>query len=280
MKNEPGIALITVMFVFILTSTLVTAMLARQQLDMLRSANMIDQAQAYQYALGAEELARQVLAEDAKLTPDIDYPGQAWAQLSAGVPVERGTLSFALEDLQGRFNLNTLITTSAAPALHMQQLLSVLHLDPAILPAIQGQLGTEADPHPFITVQSLKGVEGITPEDYAALEPYITVLPEGEPLLNVNTASDTVLKAYLPDEDNLKLMLTRRAAHGYLTQADLNGIGMNTKGMTVKSHFFRLRAKAEVNHRVVSLTSVIYRDVDGAGVLHERIISRDFSKVF
>lgn len=279
-ERERGVALMTVMVVFVLASALVAAMLARAQLDGQRAANMFDQAQAVQYALGAEELARQVLAEDALSNPTADYPGQRWAQLSSGVPVARGSLAFALEDLQGRFNLNTLLSPDPTPAERFSRLLAAVGANAQILGAVQARLGSIENPHPIISVQTLRGMKEVSARDYAALEPYIAAFPEGEPLLNVNTASDTLLKIFLPDEPNYTQLVNRKTQKGYLTQDDVTSMGFNTKGMTVRSHYFRLRAKAQVNGRRVTLTSVIFRDIDGDGVVHAHIVSRDFSKVF
>lgn len=278
--SERGAALIMVMFVVIIASAVTVAMLGRQQLDIARTMNMADQIQAYQYALGAEELARQVLAGDAKASPEVDYPAQRWGQLHAGVPIEHGMLTFSLSDLQGRFNLNTLQSASDIPAQRFQRLLQTLNIDAPLLPAILAQIGTQENPRLLTSTQFLRTVNGLSAEGYAALAPYVTAVPEVEAFLNVNTASDTVLKAYVPDEQNFGILQSSRTQRGYITEAELDVIGMDTKGLKARSHFFLLTAQAQVNDRAVSLNSIIYRDVDGTGAIHMRIISRDMSKVF
>lgn len=276
-NDQRGAALITVMFVFVVAASITMAMLSRQQLDTRRTGNMFEQMQAYQYALGAEELARQVLAEDAQ---EVDYPGQAWGSLREGVPVERGRLRFTLEDLQGKFNLNTLQDLSGRSQERFGQLLRDLGISTEVIGAIVARMGATDAPKLYTSIQSLRSIAGISAEDFSKLAPFIAALPEGEPLLNVNTASDTVLKAYLPEEPNFSTIVRKRAVHGYLTEAELRGTGMHIRGMTVRSHYFLLTAIAEVGGRTVSLSSVIFRDKDGAGVVHERIVSRDFSKRF
>jgi general secretion pathway protein K len=279
-KDNQGAALITVMFVVIIAAALTVAMLGRQQLDIARTANMLEQTQAYQYTLGAEELARQVLASDAVLMPDADYPGQPWSKLRDGVALEHGTLSFAVEDLQGRFNLNTLVSSDAAPGQRFQRLLAALGIQANLLPAILSQLGTPENPRLLTSTQFLRTIDGLSADEFAALAPFITAVPEVEPFLNVNTASDTVLKAYVPDEPGYASLRSKRAVRGYITEPELDTLGLTIKGMHVKSHFFLLTAQAQVNDRVVSLRSIINREVDGAGAVHLRVISRDLSKAF
>ncbi|NBO17718.1 MAG: general secretion pathway protein GspK [Proteobacteria bacterium] len=275
-----GVALITVMLVFIVMSSIIVAMLSRQRLDVQRTRNMLNQAQAFQYALGAEELARQVLAADAAAGSEADHSGQDWASLREGVPLAQGSLVFFLDDLQGRFNLNTLISRTDEPMTRFRQLEKVLGIEHDLLPAILARVGSPQTPRPLASVQSLRDLEGMTPEIYATLSPYVVALPQEEPRLNVNTAPLPVLKAYIPQESDLKNFLKKREKKGFLTRDDLASLGITTTGMTVQSQFFRLNAQAEVQNSRVSLTSIIYREIDATGAVSQRIISRDMSKNF
>lgn len=280
MSGREGFALITVMLVFLTGTSITLAMLARQQQDVQRCAAILDQMQAYQYALGAEELARQVLAEGAAAAAEADHPGQAWARLREGVPVERGSLTFTLEDLQGRFNLNTLISRNADQIQRFRHLLAALKIDAAVLPAILARIGAEQAPHPFSSIESLREADGLTAEHFARLAPHVAALPEGEPLLNVNTASDIMLRAYLPHEGDFSLLAARRARRGFVTSADLSSMGLNHRGMTVRSRFFLLSVQAQVQKSRVALTSVILREIDGGGTVLLRVIRRDLRRHF
>lgn len=278
--SQHGVALITVMLVFIVASTLTMAMLSRQRLDAQRTANLLQQSQALQYALGAEELARQVLAGDARAQRDADHLGQGWAGLRSGVPVEHGSLVFFVEDLQGRFNLNTLISRSEEPVQRFRQLMKVLHIETDLLPALFARIGSAENPHPLPSVQSLRDLPGMTPEIFNALLPNVAALPQQQPLLNVNTAPLPVLKAYFPREAELKAFLARRAKKGFVTQEELAALGAATTGMTVRSQFFRVNARAAVQNSQISLSSIIYREIDATGAVSQRIINRDMSKSF
>jgi len=64
--QEKGVALITVMLILALATILAVSMLSRQQLDIHRSANVFNFEQAYQYVLGSESWAKQILKRDRK----------------------------------------------------------------------------------------------------------------------------------------------------------------------------------------------------------------------
>lgn len=286
--SESGVALITVMFLFAIAATMAIAMLSRQRIEVERTSNLLDQTQAYYYALGAEELARQVLAADALSPPGVTYPLQGWGQLRDGVPIDHGSLVFSLEDVQARFNLNTLLGTDPAPLQRFQYLAAALGLPRELAPSVAAQvratmLYQRPGPQPFRGMDNstaLRSTAGMTADAYAALLPFVTALPVAKSQLNVNTATAMVLKAYVTDRDQysaLKQALTRNA---FVTEQQLRALGINAEGLGTESRYFRVTALAEVNGRSVRLTSVICRDVDIAGIVYVRVIRRDLDKVF
>ena len=118
-RDQAGVALITVLLIVFLASIAATSLAALQQMAIRRSTILQHQHQARLYALGAEQWAMLVLARDRKQN-ETDHPGETWANLPPALPVEGGTLSASLRDLQGRFNLNSLwqpaSSTAGAPA--------------------------------------------------------------------------------------------------------------------------------------------------------------------
>jgi type II secretory pathway component PulK len=98
--------------------------------------------------------------------------------------------------------------------------------------------------------------------------------------LNVNTASDTVLKAYVPDAQVYERVIATRAKRGFINEMQLKSFGISTRQMAVGSNYFRLIAEAWIDGRTVRLSSVICRDVEAGGAMHLRVISRDLSREF
>jgi general secretion pathway protein K len=80
----------------------------RLQLELRRTANLTLGKQAWWYAMSAEALVIKVLNQDFKDDPDRVSLGQNWARQDGVFPVEDGTLSGRVRDLQSCFNLNSL----------------------------------------------------------------------------------------------------------------------------------------------------------------------------
>ncbi len=106
-RRQNGVALITVLLIVFLASVAAISLASMQQLAIRRSGVLLHQQQARLYTLGIEQEALLILIRD-RQNNKIDHPGEAWANLPLALPVEGGTLSGRVRDLQGCFNLNNL----------------------------------------------------------------------------------------------------------------------------------------------------------------------------
>jgi len=235
--RQAGIAVLTAILVVAIATVLAVNLLWQTSVGLNRTENLLLQDQARQYNLGAEEFAKFGLAEDAR----DDGPGgtdttfENWAKPLA-FEVEAGTLEGYLQDQQGRFNLNGLISKDGKRAPKMaeqyERLLQLLPLERPldsgtaaaltdatidwIDPDVDVELnGAEDDQYtsrqpPYrpanfwlTSTSELLAIEGYTAEIYAALQPHVTALPprtDGDPHpLNVNTATALVLASLLPN---------------------------------------------------------------------------------
>lgn len=230
-KQQKGVALITAMLIAALVSVAAVAMASRQQLDVLRTGNMLEADQAYMYALAAETLAVQLLNVDKKLN-DTDSLSDAWAQPLPPTLVEGGSISGSIEDMQGRFNLNNLVDAKDEPDGVQNKILQSLldmvsrveetvEISPfmanRITDWIDGNLNSLADGaedldylgienNPYRTANrfmvspsELAAVMGLSISDVAALLPLVTALPESGVPVNVNTAPEMVLMSLHKD---------------------------------------------------------------------------------
>ena len=105
---QRGVALVTALLVVALATVAAVAMASRQQLDVRRTANLLQGDQAYVYAQAVEDWARVVLKRDAK-DNQIDKLDDDWAQRLSPIVVPGGQVDGFIIDLQGRFNLNNLV---------------------------------------------------------------------------------------------------------------------------------------------------------------------------
>jgi len=107
-RCQRGVALLTVLLVVFLASIAAVSLVSVQQLAIRRSTLLLHQQQARLYTLGVEQWAGAILKRDRQKS-NTDHLGEDWATLPPALPVEGGSLSGHIEDLQGRFNLNNLL---------------------------------------------------------------------------------------------------------------------------------------------------------------------------
>ena len=243
-SHQRGAALIVAMLVFALATALVVAMKSEFERFYQRSANILLEEQAQAYLRGAEELAGMALLADydqdkTKGLPRDDLQ-EFWATPPPPYALDEGWMRGALEDLQGRFNLNALAKrvqggqgTAAARFTPAQEqfirLLQALGEPPVseqdailITESVSDWLDTDSNPSPegaeddyyaaqtpayraanrkMSSVSELRAVANMTPEIYQALVPWVTVWPQEPKLLNINTAPAMVLRSINADKD-------------------------------------------------------------------------------
>jgi general secretion pathway protein K len=229
--SQRGAALIVAMLVFALATALVVAMKSEFDRFFQRSVNLLLDEQAQAYLRGAEDLAVMALVadydEDKAEGLARDDLQELWAQPSPDYPLDDiGWMRGSLEDLQGRFNLNSLavrvpdagtpapterFTTAqqqfirllqalGEPAVSEQEAFAITEsvsdwLDPDSNPSADGaeddyyDAGTPAyrvANRPMASVSELRAVANITPEIYQALLPWVTVWPQTADKFTIN----------------------------------------------------------------------------------------------
>ena len=139
-RYQRGMALIIVLMLFAILSTLAMEILFRQNRFLNRADNLLQWDKRYQYAMAAEVVAQQGLIDD--LQDDIkngaqldDCVEERWAVQLPPTPYEDAFLSASVQDLQGRFNINWLVTDSGNGFVRQQDRVRELaQLLEAILP--------------------------------------------------------------------------------------------------------------------------------------------------
>jgi general secretion pathway protein K len=107
LARQQGVALIAVMMVVALVVVIAVGMSGRLQLQLQRQLNLMERQQSLWLALGAEEFTRQLIKTSAAGKDTVNL-SQPWAAEGATFPVEQGSISGKITDLQGCFNINSL----------------------------------------------------------------------------------------------------------------------------------------------------------------------------
>lgn len=226
--RQRGVALITAVLIVALATILAVQVGFNGYLDQRRSATVFALDQGFEVALGAEAWAADILALDAKpggKSNKTDDFTEAWATPIPPLPIDDGEVQGQLEDMQGRFNLNSLITLDQntnelvkdpEAVTRFERLLESIGLDNKWAAVIVDWIDPDDQPDgvngaedsvyssltppyrtpnmPITRASELLAIAGFNLDLYRKLEPLVTALPIGTKI-NVCTAPFEVLDA-------------------------------------------------------------------------------------
>lgn len=302
MKAQRGVALITVLLVVAIVTVVSAGMIARQQLSIRTTANQLQARQAWHYALGGEALAQSILRRDLRATLEsgaaqapVDHLFEPWALPQPAFDIEQGRIQVRIEDLAGRFNLNSLVQNqqaNAAALAQFQRLLLRLDIGEPYAERLvdwldsdqqpSGERGAEDNAYlllepPYrtagrglIDLSELRLLLDMRDEHFQRLAPYVTTLPADVPL-NVNTASAVVLST-LGDrlsQSAAEAMVQARRGEGFrevatfLAQPAMSGIDLKGTSLAVSSQYFQAVSDVRLGDRRLALVSLLQRQDDG-----------------
>ena len=291
-RRNRGVALITAMLISAI-ATMVAANLAWDNaLDVRRTMVMLARDQAVQVALGAESWILSILRQDLQ-NGQTDHLGEIWASELPGLPIEGGEVFGAIEDLQGRFNVNNLVDNEGrvdeASLEQFRRLLTALQIDPRLAGIVADWIDSDQnasfpdgaeDPiytgmipayrtanQTLTTVSELAAIEGMDRATFRALEPHLAALP-GRTAINANTATWAVLQSL--DENmttsDVEGLIQEREGAGFndietsfaslVTPDVLNRLESSTQ-------FFRLKVIVRIDTVRITLYSVMQRSQNG-----------------
>ena len=233
-RRQRGVALLVAIVIFAVATTVAAAITYNKAMTARRAAATFTMEQALQAGMAAEALAAIALQNDGGKSKT--ETTQDWAQVQPPLEIE-GTgiwIQAQLEDMQGRFNLNSVVTwdNQANTFVPDQHQLSVFRtlladldidvayadllvdwIDPDIAPSSNSGGGGEdtlymsqtpayRPPNTFITHASeLLALPNFGRENYQKIAPYVTALPN-DAVVNICTASALVLNTTRNDPQN------------------------------------------------------------------------------
>ncbi|HEX6929959.1 MAG TPA: type II secretion system minor pseudopilin GspK [Gammaproteobacteria bacterium] len=305
-RRQGGAALVIALVIVAMATIMATTLVWENHLDRRRTANQLHGAEALANALAVEDFVRAVLAEDERAS---DHLLEPWARQGDVFPIEGGSLSGSVIDLQGRFNINNLYDwekneVRAEQKENFGMLIQSLGLDERLVDATidwidpgiepEGFNGAEDDVYlrntpayrtanqPLADVSELRLVANMTPEQFAVLEPYVAALPPQEgsadiTRININTAAPEVLVALgeqLAPDDAARIVELRQQG-GFDSLEDAQSVvgaeKLPDSIFGVTSDYFRVRVLAVIGSSRVTMYSALHRDPQTGAV---RTLSR------
>lgn len=280
------------MLVVALGTMIAVNLMWNSSLDQRRTAAALAADQSLLYLQGAEAWAGDILRQD-QIESQTDHLGEIWAVELAPMPVDGGLISGRIEDLQGRFNLNNLISPQGEedPLARRQfeRLLETLQLDPTLAGVVVDWLDADTEisfpgggedatyasvdppyrtPNSVISTPSeLMANAGFDLDVFRVISPHVTALPPGTPL-NVNTANELLLASLSDDID-------RAGASALVEQrgtADFTNIDQTFEGLVEAdvlgridgvSRYFLLTSSIVLGTHQLTMYSLLERDNSG-----------------
>lgn len=193
MSRSRGMALIQALLIVAAIAAVAAALLLRAETARARLEWRFAGDQAALYLDAGVEEVRRLLPVRGEVNRRQD-----WARPRDDVPLDRGSLSWRVSDLQGRFNLNLL---RGDPDQSYQAAFRRLAAAQGLSEAAQTRVLTEiaaATEDLLPSAPLMLGALADEPESWQALAPLIAAWPGGE-AMNVNTLPPPVLAALLPD---------------------------------------------------------------------------------
>jgi len=302
-RRQRGVALISILLIVAMVTALMYHLMTRQALVVAQTRQVIRADQSLSYALGAEAYARQILFDDWNRPAGraLDTLTEAWAVPSVPFDIEAGTLELSIEDLDRRFNLNSLAGQGVTKNLtRLKTLLGALGLDPVVAETWRDWVDSDADATgfgaedavylvatpPFRTANQLAASTSeleplrlLDVDQLARLLPYVATLPTTMLKINVNTADAPTLEALsprvAPGQTQSLVESDRHYEDVSALIAEVPELSDGVDAMTVVSSYFEIHARAEIDGFRTELTSVIHRDPTTGRIT---LVSRDFGK--
>lgn len=281
--KQQGVAIILVLLIVAIATSLAAYMAMQQSLWQRQVTSQYERAQARQLGAAGIDWARAVLAEDAR-GGNMDHAKEIWTLRLPAIPVEGGEVIGAIEDRQGLFNLNNVVTNVA----QFQRLLAVLGLPADLAPALADWLDADSEPQaggaedvyylalaqPYRTsnralveLGELVRVKGFDSRTIDSLRAFVCVLPAHRTPVNVNFATAEVLVAMIEGMtlSDARLLVQQRQGQPFKDIADFKlrlphgGITVVDSDVSVKSDFFWVTGLSSVGSAQVVTQALMHR---------------------
>ncbi|MFY9327877.1 MAG: type II secretion system minor pseudopilin GspK [Georgfuchsia sp.] len=290
--QQRGVAIILAMGVVALAVIAAAAIMVSQSTWGRQVELTTDHIQARSVLLAGADWARALLSDDLRIS-NVDHLGEPWALKLPPMPVENGELVGQIDDQQGKFNLNNIVTegkVNVAQIAHFRTLLAILGLPAELADALGDWIDADSQPQPdgaedayylakdspyvtanqpLIDVDELALVRGFDDNVRARLRPYITALPSFT-AINVNTAPAEVIAATINNLDlgSAQVLVAQRDRIYFRSKDDFlsllpGGAEVASGDISVNSQYFMATLRVTIGGAQASGKALLSRGSAG-----------------
>jgi len=312
MRRERGVALLAAIVIFAIAAAIAVGIQFRSALALRRAAGNASLDQALQAQTGAEAVGAWILADDTNQTDDFT---DKWQVPQGPVELIDGvSIAGQITDLDGRFNLNSLVDDQGAkdpvaveifrrllrtldiPEQKADLVVDYIDSDQQTEPnGAEDSFYTSQQPsnrppnRPMLQVSELLAVPQIGLETYLRLAPHVTALPRDRREINLCTASGVLLDALVDQRlwsANATTLETQRKSGCYpnvlqfeqLFSANPAEYQKIKNRIKVQSNFFELRSLVTIGTQPFDLQSLLMRTSGATGKPEVRVLTRTMAE--
>ena len=305
-RRNRGAAVILAILTVALVASLAAAVVREYGANVMSLTGRHDQNQSRWLARGAVDWARNVLANDMR-TSATDHTGEAWATKVPATPVDNGEVSGEVEDLSGRFDLNSVVRNGVADSSNLAaygRLLKLCGIDDdrasnlasalvawivranpdgaraSVSATSTASLGLPRRPRqtPLVDVDELGLVEGYDHEVIERLRGFVAAFPMPA-ALNLNTVSPEVLAAMMPDlgiaATRLVVAERQRApfkdVNDFVARSHRSWHAPKT-GLAVVSRYFLVSGRARFGESTTRMVVLLDRQNQWSEIIWQKIL--------
>ena len=324
-QARKGSALVSAIFITAIAATIATALAVQQHL-LIHESELVTRADQAYLNLQSMQYASEMAVETyAVALANPKKPDNALVPLQTKLPnikINNSVLSGIIDDEQGKFNINDLVYSANQPRFVtlLQAVIPQISLQQAYVIAksitewmtsnsldayyLKLNPAYRASETQMANISELALVNGITPDIFSAIEPYVTALPvvvptqeapapqtPGAPisapstLININSASAPVLLTTNPALNLSKAENIAACRKHYGEFADtaafiadcVKSEGIDTlNGITTSSTYFLSRSQAKYADHVDTLNSLLVTQIQKNNTLKVVIVWQSF----
>ena len=303
-SRERGVALVTVIMIASILSALSYHILTRHTTTLAFSSQHFGWNQAREFARGAELAARRILIEDLvnDRTREADTLLEPWATTTEPIESDYGRVTFQINDLQSRLNLNSVLEQNGKDQIQrIRRLCEMLKVEPRIpelwmhwIDSDQvSDQGGESDTYLLLEPPYR------TPDDYAVNLSEVNAMIELHPaefrllgkfvhgsnapqtfLVNINTASAEVISSLDPSISigHGQKIAERQREWKAVEDAvrDEAALRKVADALTVRSNLFEVQIKVELGEVRFEMVSVLHRNPESGDI---SLMYRDYAQL-